>query len=459
MTARQTPYERLNLALVPYGTAEQMVHFASSLDRPCAIFGAGSSGLTMYKHLSQAGVEVALFIDNNDSLAGNRFEGLPVSTPLRLGRAGLAAQPIFLASVYSEEIAAQLVRDYQLEAYRHFFELDPHFLCLLQQEPLTKPAFTEPPNQNFKPVLTQTDFLMICWGETFTRNFLEYALPCLLSAGNLPAWPFADTACFALYAPEQDWRLMEQHPALKRLSEIMRVEWRPIQRPKPGDNKYNHMNQWTADAFNRAQDRSAGVVILAPDAFWSDGSFAHLAGLVKAGRDMVMLCGWHVDEEHMLPGPLRDPQTQAITLTRQDCLHYINNLMHADTRARFWDGTHFMTCCSNIYRRLPDGGIEARCYHLHPIYLRYPRRNVDFAAMPVGTFDGDYMMFHWEERQNCAFIDDSSMIAFNWQPEQELEAIGRVYNEAQRELLREAFHARIARPIHHFFYEHPLILK
>lgn len=430
-----------------------------------AIFDAGQAGRTLLHRLRALEISCGCLIDNNESLDGTQIDGIMVRSPKSLGRAGLCVQPIIVASTASSEIAQQLIKTYDLKPRVNFYELDVFLSCgldtALAQE---KPVTLGERGTRHSSVTTKTDFLEICWGDTFTRKFLNYGLPTLLSPGNLPAWSFRETATFVLYAPAQDWITMQQHPAMCRLSEVMAVEWRPIDRPQTGGDKYHHMGKCVSDAFNRARERESGLVLLAPDALFADGSFVRLADLVAQGRDLVMICGWHVNEDEILPVLVRDPQTQMLTLSKQRCVRYINEFMHNGMKARFWDAARFTHGCSHIYRRLQNGSIQANCYHLHPLYLRYPLKGVDFSSPSSGTFDSTYMQQHWDDRHNTEIVQDNSIIAFNWIPALSPETLGvetnaKPYSEVQRRIIQNAFEAKHTRPMHRFFYEHPIILE
>lgn len=430
-----------------------------------AIFDAGQAGRNLLHQLRTLRISCTSFIDNDKVLDGTQIDGIVVRSPESLGREELRAQPIIIASMFRSEIALQLTKIYDLTPRVNFFELDVFLASGLEtalaQEKIV--ALGER-GTRYPPVTTKTDFLEICWGDAFTRNFLNYGLPTLLSPGNLPAWSFRETATFILYAPAQDWHTMQQHPTVHRLAEIMTVEWRPIDRPKMGDDKYHHMGQCVSDAFNRARERCAGLVLLAPDALFADGSFAHLANLIAEGRDLVMICGWHVNEDEILPVLERDPETHVLNLSKTQCVRYINEFMHNGMKARFWNAARFTPGCSHIYKRLQNGSIQANCYHLHPLYLRYPLKGVDFTLSSSGTFDSNYMQQHWEDRHNTEIVQDNSIIAFNWIPALSPETLSvemnaKPYSEEQRRIVQKAFEAKHTRPIHRFFYEHPIILK
>lgn len=452
--------------LITFHALEEFQALRNSwVGKSVAIFDATQDGRTLFHRLRALGISCSCFIDNDESLDGTQIDGIAVRNPKKLGRAGLCAQPIIVASVFSSEIALQLTKIYDLTPRVNFFELDVFLVSGLEtalaQEKIV--ALGER-GTRYPPVTTKTDFLEICWGDAFTRNFLNYGLPTLLSPGNLPAWPFRETATFILYAPAQDWHTMQQHPTVHRLTEIMTVEWRPIDRPIMGDDKYHHMGQCVSDAFNRARERCAGLVLLAPDALFADGSFAHLANLIADGRDLVMICGWHVNEDEILPVLERDPETHVLNLSKTQCVRYINEFMHNGMKARFWNAARFTTGCSHIYKRLQNGSIQANCYHLHPLYIRYPLKGVDFTLSSSGTFDSNYMQQHWEDRHNTEIVQDNSIIAFNWIPALSPETLSvemnaKPYSEEQRRIVQKAFEAKHTRPIHRFFYEHPIILK
>ncbi len=304
------------------------------------------------------------------------------------------------------------------------------------------------------------DFVQVAWGQTYTDFFLEYSLPSMLSPNNLCAWPYGESSRFVIYTTHEDQLRMAAHPALQRCGQLMAVEYRIIPHPKDED-KYHYMGKWNSHSFDAAHERGAGVVILNPDALFSDGSFAHLAGLIAAGRDFVVLCSYHVTQEEILPVLKRDPVSQALTLSIQDCWDYINRFMHTGMMLRFIDEAPLLhQWPSHIYHRLEDGSIQANCYHMHPIYLRTPKPGVDFSTMPITrSFDGDYMNLHYDERENAEIICDTSMIQFNWVPWEPIEKEGKDYPLHLREMIRLRFENNKVSPIHRYFYQHPVILK
>ena len=306
----------------------------------------------------------------------------------------------------------------------------------------------------------KTDFVLIVWGDTYTGYFLDYSLPTLLSPNNLPAWPPADARVVIYTTPESQARIAPA-PATQHLAALMPVVYQPLEMPPVIDGQvdnYRHMSIYNSHSFAEARARGAGVVILVPDALFSDGSFTHLASLVGR-REYVMLCGYHVTQEDILPRLQRDPDSCAINLSVADCWHLINTCMHAGMRARFWDAPYFHWWPSHIYHRMPDGSIEAHCYHLHPIYLRNPHPEVDIREMKVPSYDGDYMSMHYDRREEGEIITDSSMIGIGWVPRQKIEEVGKACDLAERERIRDHFDRELAQPIHRYFFEHAVILK
>lgn len=237
-------------------------------------------------------------------------------------------------------------------------------------------------------------FIVPVWGGEYTRCFTEICLPTFLAPGNIPALPYADRHAFQIYTTPRDRAAIEASPAYHQLVRHMRVTFHRVRVGEPTRSAYPLSIQ--SDCYRRAiraadaADRA--MFFMTPDMIIADGSLRNLAAIAdRPGVRAVLSTGVRLVKEVVAAELLAHHRARdsAITIAPRDLMRMLLRHLHPMARAHFYrpsEGTDAIGL-SNLYWRVDDEGIVARCFHLHP-FLVYPRvKNAPFSA----TVDGDYI--------------------------------------------------------------------
>ena len=139
---------------------------------------------------------------------------------------------------------------------------------------------------------TRCVITMAVWGAWHVETFLEINLPTLMAPGNFPAFARGVDTHFIIYTPPGDQQRMRESPLFRELLRTVRVEFvdltpRDIEAPIATHNRI-----WDAGRSEAIETRAMAMV-MPPDITWSDGSLAHLAALMQAGKTAIFL-NWHL---------------------------------------------------------------------------------------------------------------------------------------------------------------------
>jgi hypothetical protein len=158
-----------------------------------------------------------------------------------------------------------------------------------------------------RPPAKTCALLLPVWGVEFLRQFLDFCLPTLLAAGNVPALAEALPTRFVLLTRSCDVPLVLEHPAWQRLARLCETEIRPI------DDLIVEANHHAAVtlAYVRAL-RATGTALrdtvflfLVGDYLLADGSLRSALERIRAGASGV------------LAGSLQVPAEAALALLRE----------------------------------------------------------------------------------------------------------------------------------------------
>jgi hypothetical protein len=238
------------------------------------------------------------------------------------------------------------------------------------------------------------DFIVPVWGSEYTRCFTEICLPTFLAPGNIPALPYPDRHVFQIYTTPRDRAAIEASPAYHQLVRHMRVNFHRVRVAEPTRSLYPLSVQ--SDCYRRAiraadaADRA--MFFMTPDMIIADGSLRNLATIAdRPNVRAVLSTGVRLVKETVATELLAQHRVRddAIAIGPRPLVRMMLRHIHPMARAHFYrpnEGTEAIGL-SNLYWRVDDEGIVARCFHLHP-FLVYPRvKNAPFSS----TVDGDYI--------------------------------------------------------------------
>ena len=237
-------------------------------------------------------------------------------------------------------------------------------------------------------------FIMVVWGDCFTRFFLDVALPSQLAPDGLPAMRRRDGALYRIFTTARDAAVIAADPAFARLSALMRVAFTVVVPEAEGmlsRDRYAAMTAFHRRAVAEASADGAYLVFLAPDAVFSAGAFAHIARRAELGDELVMIGGPRATMEDAVPVVLarfRRPDG-TISIPPRDLVRLMIDHPHPLSRALRWETPGFCGLeASHLYWFAGDHAFVAHCWHLHPVLVRSRPGSSGFSD----SIDGDYVL-------------------------------------------------------------------
>lgn len=246
------------------------------------------------------------------------------------------------------------------------------------------------------------------WGEEYTRTFVEYCLPALLAPGNLPQLAEAFPCRLTIFTTPADERRIRNSRAFTALQTVLPVEIREIPFGSTPD-KYAAMSACNVEALKTASEAGGAVVFLAPDTIWSDRSLTAVTRALHHGKRAVMQAGVRVSASSVIPeldALFQRRGATAVAVSGRELVQIALDHMHPYYRAWFWDATPFNRNVPNVYWRVGNEGMVARCFHFHPLLLFPERRVSDF----VSTLDDDLPLLSIRNFDAVHVVQDSDEV-------------------------------------------------
>lgn len=261
------------------------------------------------------------------------------------------------------------------------------------------------------------------WGEFYIDLLLNYTLPCLLSPNNLPVFCREHRSVYRLFTRESDAEVIKASGIISELSELAEIRYNYIDDIDLSgfaikNDNINLMIRSHQIAVEEAQKENAGVILMVPDAFFSDGSFAALSEIINAGALGVMLHGFRVARESFFPEVKKRVEEQGragLTLENRDLVDMIMRHAHKFNRSTFWDSDIFNRHWPNqLNWWVGDEGFLCRNYHYHPIMFDPPKKGI----LPPRTADFHYLSHVYNSIDEMhVVVDSDEMLCCSITPE------------------------------------------
>jgi hypothetical protein len=138
----------------------------------------------------------------------------------------------------------------------------------------------------------------IVWGESYVRNWLDYALRTWLSPGNLPALAKNVDAEFRIYTRAEDLPILNEYAIGHYLTQLMPVKIHELPRlnDSPAVNLTHEAFHGEGGIITDAFKRDQAVIYLTPDILWTDGSLGYISRSL-AKNILVMAPEYRVVQE------------------------------------------------------------------------------------------------------------------------------------------------------------------
>jgi hypothetical protein len=145
----------------------------------------------------------------------------------------------------------------------------------------------------------------VVWGKPYLAKFLNYCLPSLLSAGNIPALSGKGKVVHSIVTTHSDRRRIIEHPTFARLSEFAEIVFTCFPedfleaRERSGYNFYyfygllDHQNIFLASALQ------ADLYLLPIDCVYSSETLKNFSAYLEKGADCCSIAGVEADETQL----------------------------------------------------------------------------------------------------------------------------------------------------------------
>jgi hypothetical protein len=145
-------------------------------------------------------------------------------------------------------------------------------------------------------------FMSQFWGRRYREYFVDYCLPSLLAADNLPRLRAEEGHCFLIATPREDWEQIVNLPVVQRLQAFATPIL--IETPAARESSYvavlRHQTFSLKRLFEAAYASNAFGCAVWPDTIMSNGFVAAMQRWVEAGHHLVMQPTVRLAEEGVL---------------------------------------------------------------------------------------------------------------------------------------------------------------
>lgn len=245
------------------------------------------------------------------------------------------------------------------------------------------------------------------WGQAYTRCFVEVGLPSLLADGNLPCLNRNQGHLLHVMTTEVDRKLIEASESWRRAQCVIDCHIDVIGTDAVRiANPHQTMSDCHREAIRFADRRNAAIMLYNPDIVLADGGMRSLVRLLAQGKRAVQVVGLRILKEEAVPLLLNhhvQGNGSVISIEPRNLMKIAMQHLHPLMLMHLYDAPEFDLMPQELFWKVGEEGIVARCFHIHPI-LVYPRvRNAPFST----TVDDDYLRSACPDPKDEHFISDS----------------------------------------------------
>lgn len=249
-------------------------------------------------------------------------------------------------------------------------------------------------------------FIVPVWGDHHTKVFTELVLPSYLSKGNLPSC-YEFNCSFYIYTNPSSELKIKKSDAFKKLLLLCKevifkhIDDLPNNKDLVGKT-YSALKNIHEDSIRTTANWAPALFFLNADTTYADGSFANVIKLLKQGYRSVELVTIRVDSEK-ISTPLKELKEKGILDISPIALVNMGlQYLHKISRWHFWNSNEDRLIPDNLYWKVKNEGILARCSHLHPLMV-YPK---NYMLHFTGTIDHDFI-------ENSGIREDEKYVVTN----------------------------------------------
>lgn len=289
---------------------------------------------------------------------------------------------------------------------------------------------------------------------------LDYCWPSLLAAGNLPGWPYLETSQIHIYTTPEDRLHIESHFMTEEITKLLPIKWFNVP-DSENQNKYNKMDQIHNLAIQHAHTNQQALLFFAPDAVFSAQSLSQVAREIKAGKELIAIFGSHLQFEDVKTKLNALFKNKALVMNGDQGATLFSKYMTSHTRRSFIGHQNFVSYPAQIFYWTSPSEIEARCFHLHPFFIRTPHLLKDTGDRLNATIDGDYINHFIKNPDKISVITDNRLFAINLNLDSESYSSINITNPSlqQTQIILDVFKRTNCLAIHEYFFQHKIKIK
>jgi hypothetical protein len=237
-------------------------------------------------------------------------------------------------------------------------------------------------------------YVIVVWGQEYVDMFLDIALPCYLSPGNLPALSNLKESRFLILTTPQDAERISRSPIYKLLSNVITTVF--VDSPWIDYDLPYHLKAARGHraAAEIAAQNEGYCVYLAPDFVVSDGSLQHLEQVARQGFEAVMIPGLRLVKEAFLEDLKRRYPVQPgipIQISSRSLVDIALDHIHDENQRFNWGHPYFSDTPVVCTWKVPgEKGLLIRAFHLHPILVSM-RGQKSLSPLDTDTIDGNFL--------------------------------------------------------------------
>lgn len=248
------------------------------------------------------------------------------------------------------------------------------------------------------------DIITVVWGKEFTDSFLKITLPLQLCPGNMGSLP-AGKACYKIFTTRNDWEAMQLHPNMKKLHEMISVEFVEITKFHPHLHRYQILNACHQQAISSANQKGHALLFLSPDNLISNQTFRTILQYVQEGKKAIAIITPRAKKELMVP------LIEDVLNENASCHNGIDSRLlvklsiphlHIETEATCCNNEKIHACVANMFWKIDNENLFGFGFHPHPLFI-WPEANVN----PNSAIDNVYLSDACPSKEKWKLIQDS----------------------------------------------------
>ena len=240
----------------------------------------------------------------------------------------------------------------------------------------------------------------VVWGRAYIELFLDVAVPNQLTPGNLGALPAGSR--YRVFTAQEDVEALAASPLLGRVKALMPVDL--VVMPELSGSSREALSLMTAGhcrALGEAREAHAALVFLNADHFMSEGALATVVRRHETGSRAAASITVRLNKDTFVASVQARGGSRCVH--PRELVSLALDHLHPFTCAHMIDGESSARRPIGVCWNVPNEGILARGFYLHPLMVAPLRREV----LPVGTIDQHYLFHSCPVRERVHIVSDS----------------------------------------------------